>query len=161
MAVCLIWLLKKKEISLFHKERKNAQTNTSKNDKNDENVSPTQGSAGKAKILRNQTRHLSFEAIDREKSPNQNDPAAPSVKKDKEKSLIDLNNKSMVSLGDPDYQHSLSPTSKVKLKAEIFIHLKSGSIDTSYTTGELLGEGQVSFHEDNLNFYDFRSLREG
>lgn len=86
------------------------------------------------------------------------DVAAPSLKQDKEKSLIDLNNKSMVSLGDPDYQHSLSPTSKVRLKAEIFIQLKSGSIDASYTTGELLGEGQVSFKANNLKILCFRSL---
>ena len=85
---------------------------------------------------------MSFEAKEKEKQKKDNDDG-PSLKKDKEKSLCELNNKSMVSLGDPDYQHSLSPTSKVKLKAEIFIHLKSGSIDASYTTGELLGEGQV------------------
>ena len=66
--------------------------------------------------------------------------------KEKEKSMIELNenNKSMTSNGDPDYQHSLSPTSKVKLRAEIFIQLKQGSFDSSYMIGELLGEGQVS-----------------
>ena len=85
---------------------------------------------------------MSIEEKEKEKDKDGNDMAA-SVNKDKEKSLIELKDKSIASIGDPDYQHSLSPTSKIKLKADIFIQLKSGSIDTSYTLGELLGEGQV------------------
>lgn len=81
-------------------------------------------------------------SIDEKEKENDKDDMAASVKKDKDNSLVDMKNKSIASI-DPDYQHSLSPTSKVKLKADIFIQLKSGSIDTSYTLGELLGEGQV------------------
>ncbi len=127
------------------------KTSSSKNedkisDKNPEgnsegNVSLTNKSPDdKNKILRNQTRHLSFE---QEKEPKNIEKSE--IEPLKEKSLNDLNNKSVISNGDPDYQHSLSPTSKVKMRAEIFIHLKLGSIDSSYTIGELLGEGQVSF----------------
>lgn len=42
------------------------------------------------------------------------------------------------------YDHTLSPTTKIKIKAEIFIHLKQGSIDSAYTVGDLLGEGSVT-----------------
>lgn len=120
-------------------------------------MSPSHGSDNKNKILRNQTRHLSFEAKEQKASKD----ASPSAKKEKEKSLIDLNPKSAASIGDPDYQHSLSPTCKVRLKADMFIHLKSGSIDTSYTIGELLGEGRVSSLLDYLNSGEFRCLWQG
>lgn len=130
-----------KEISLFQKDRQQIQTQNSKLNERIESFTPSQNSADKAKILRNQTKHLSFEAKEgkeKQKDDQENTP------KQKEKSMIDLNNKSIASIGDPDYQHSLSPTCKVKLRAEIFIHLKQGSIDSSYTIGDLLGEGQVN-----------------
>lgn len=101
--------------------------------------SPSQNNDKKDKILRNQTRHLSFETNENERKKNN----AIILDKDKEKEKsLEINQKSMFSIpGESDYQHSLSPTSKVKMRAEIFIHLKQGTIDTSYSIGELLGEG--------------------
>ena len=115
-----------------------------KEEKVSQSPSPGKAADNKTKILRNQTRHLSFDKDNEEKNAKNAENDIEPFKKEKEKSLIDLNEKSITSNGDPDYQHSLSPTSKVKMRAEIFIHLKQGSIDTSYSIGELLGEGQVS-----------------
>lgn len=125
---------------MFQKDRVNqTQKSKEKEDKVD-SFTPSQSSMDKKKILRNQTKHLSFEAKE-----SKNKEEIPTKLKEKEKSMCELNNKSLASISDPDYQHSLSPTSKVKLRADIFIHLKQGSMVASYTIGELLGEGQVKW----------------
>lgn len=64
----------------------------------------------------------------------------------KEKKIEVARKNSLIDIKDNEdqnihYDHTLSPTTKIKIKAEIFIQLKQGSIDAAYTVGELLGEG--------------------
>lgn len=93
---------------------------------------PSQGSKSSRKkgALRLETKHLSM--LQEEKKQNDNSE----IKEERKVSMIDLNNRKSI-----DYDHTLSPTTKIKIKAEIFIHLKQGTIDENYSIGELLGEG--------------------